>query len=1535
MTIFNRMALAYLDGGIHTQSPPTQIADNELVEAKNMEYDESDDLCTRLGVADVIAEANVSTNLASVLASADINLPRWGVYDATNKIFFVSNNTGDSVVLIDCTDVEAPVPISSISGVNFNTCSGVVVDEVNKLCFVASTANDEVVCFEYSDPFLPTETDNFDSTDDALMNAPYGIAIDTTNSRIWVANQGDDSVVGISYTTGGIMSSVGSVADAVNLNGATGIALNEDGTYAYVTCNDGDLLTVVDLSTPATPSVAGQTSGSTINNPAKIVYAQALGHVFFTNYGSNGTRVVAVDVSTPATPTETSSVNFGNANPDNSYSHGGLTYDGGLLYMSCGRQDYVVILNVSEPANMVTLSLIQNTGIFTNPLELHYDVDSNNMFLLDGDDDKLVVLNLRNSAAIDEVGSVTNRASEDWEVGITDPDNDLITYWWDIGTAPDRWVKFTGNLASGPGAGSAETSATHGMGAVTKRNAQLFTMNSKKYLVVVGSESGIASLAVYNITDSTWDLEQFRLQTSGGDVSACLFYDEHLFIAKDSDGVNAEYIQVYDMTTPESPKKVGILSPDGDQGDFDIIDNSIVIDETNELLFVANDNSLGAQDQLHIIDISDKTKPVLKSTTNLGDGSSVDLQDLMIHPDYTKRYLYANMGGTLFTYQYAADGSSITELNETGLPGSNEYLYMGENGNFFIGAPNINQSELHLYSLADPTKPFHIAQYASAATKAPIFPGKGPNRTWNDHTTTGSVIHAAYLETVTLGGTRREMGLLDMRRLEGASFKGEAVNIPIDNPEAIVSDGVDTYVAASTSDAVTKLNTNNINSPLYVGSLEDAVNLNGVNSLRLNATTDILIAGMPGRVTVLDVSGDDPVVLGSVTDASLNNLNSIDHIPGSDYVYAITDNDYISIIDISDTSSPSVIGSLLDNTNLASAKGCAVNDAENRVYTVSGDYVVSLNVTIKTTPVFAGRVQFSSDLSSAEDVVFESDKLYVASPGNDTFAIFDVSTPDTPSLDGKVTDGTNLNGISRVYKEANQPRIFASAESNDSVSIIDVEDTTSPSILQTYQDTDNMDAALPIYGRGAVAFTASPTNNRFVIIQFQGLPFSVDVTSIFQFSDPDSDDDAATVDPEKKIILTAGTGVYKFVLSTGAITDITGSVSIADGTLPWQWVELDGLAIGVNGNIMISWNGGSNVTQITNLPSSLTQPKYAAVWGSRLFVAQGSNLYWSKLGDPTDFTDSLAGSVAMPDGKEITGLYAHKGHLFIFSRESTHRIQPGVPDTDETKWSVELVSNNLGCISAWSIQTVLDDVVWLSGSGVASLGAAEIAGDFATALASFKIKELRDVSQAAELYPSVVDDINSQYWVTIPVSGTDTTFVMDFKRGKDFRWTTWEGLVVGTYYAQVIDDDGEKQILIAGNKTLYRKNREGDSNPWTDAGGNYSKKVRTKLFDHELPYNRKEILRYGLEVEKKTSACSVVLNLYFGGDTSSVIQTNTFNFGSLGTGLDLVAHRKISAAKRRYSHAQLEITNSAAEGFCLNGFLLDVRPLTHRRSSVV
>jgi 6-phosphogluconolactonase (cycloisomerase 2 family) len=1530
-----------MNGGQNTADPPFQLPDNQFVLGLNLEYDRQNNLASRLGVADVIGEAAAATEIEAIIASADLNDPRWVELDTTNNILFISNFGGSTVTLIDVTDVEAPVPISSVS-TQLSSPQGMAHDPVNFVLYVASGINDRVCSYDYTDKFNPTFLDSFTSTDDAQMNAPRGMAIDLTNSILWVACHDSDTLMALDISTPSVLAHTGEVTDAVNLNGAFDVAINSGFTEAYVTASNGNALSVCDISTPATPTVSGTVTDATaLNSCGKIVYAEALEQCYGTAVGGTGTRIWSVDVTTPATPAVSDHENNGTSNPDNADNHGGLTYDGGLLFTSLQKQDVLQVWDVSDVDDIQLLGEIANSDLFDSPQDMVYDPATNIAYVVDSANNKLIILEFKSSAKVTTRGTLQTQAADNYEgpilLGRTD---DLTAYAWD--DAASKFVKWTGTRSAGASFDSDLTvHPANVINAENRSKGTIFRPSTKTsdYIALAGFHNDAgnkSSFSIFDISGNSWASTN-NLLNSNSNSDAIAYYNDHLFIVSSAQAGDGEYLSVWDVTDPDVPLKVGLLGVGAGQSLADFNGLQIArINETDQLLFIVEDVS-GDHDKLHVIDISDVTQPAHLSTTTLGSGANEDVavDGLVIHPVFTQRYIYTNVNGVLYVYSYTAAGV-VTLVRNLNMPGNNGNLFIGENGNILISSPQINQGEVHFYSITSPDKPFHLAEFTDSDSAGTYIAARGHNKTFDDDLTTGMLLFAFELSNVADGSTRRECRILDARALQPVTFKGQAVNIPMDAPEAIASDGQTAYVVSSTSDALVIIDVNDIERPTVIGTLTDGTNLNGANSVVIiNATT--LVVGMPGRITSVDITDPTaPAVLNSITPASIGSLNSIVY-GGGQYVYTIGSGvtDAIAVIDVSTPASLSATGSLTDAA-FDAAQGIAVNTAETRAWTVSGDDIVTVNISVKSTPVIAADTDFATDLTAGSDVAWEDDELFVTDSTDDALVIFDVSS-DTPTKTGRLTSATNLAGAKRVWKEPDQPRVFVSAPGDDRVTIVDVTDTTTPVVLSSFQDADNLADAFDVYGRGAAVFAVDKTGDRFVIVGFQGLPFSVDVTSIYQFDDPDTDDDASTLDDrERKIILTAGTNLFEFNLTTGEVTNRTGSVDISDGTLPWTWRTLDGKALGTNGELMVSWTGGNFFVK-NNDESLPTNPKYLEIWNKRAFLAGGTTLYYSALGAPLDFTSSTAGAIDIDadfDG-DITGIYAHKGFLFIFKRNSIFRIQTGVPNTDETRWSVENVTRNLGCLSNWSIQTVLDDLLFLSGSGIASMAMSETVGDFESSLASRPIKELRDVSQAEEQYVSVVDDLTSQYWISIPVSGVDTTFVLDFKNAQQgqLRWTEFQGKIVGSYYATILDADGEKQILIAGDKTIYRRKREGDTNPWDDAGDAYTKTFKSKFFDFGAPSERKEIDRWGFEVEKFSTSSTLTLasQFHFDQDTAA-LQSTTFNMDAVSGVLPVF--RKLWP-RRRLRTLQVQLQNTKKEGFALDHYWFDAVRLTHRRTSAV
>ena len=363
-------------------------------------------------------------------------------------------------------------------------------------------------------------------------------------------------------------------------------------------------------------------------------------------------------------------------------------------------------------------------------------------------------------------------------------------------------------------------------------------------------------------------------------------------------------------------------------------------------------------------------------------------------------------------------------------------------------------------------------------------------------------------------------------------------------------------------------------------------------------------------------------------------------------------------------------------------------------------------------------------------------------------------------------------------------------------------------------------------------------------------------------------------------IFTTGSDIRTF-----AEGSIKGALTLPSNTF-WMWKQYGNLSIGTNKGTGANANPvkvAGGVGNAAALAGSPPKAKYIEIWNDRVWLigALGSDntLYGSALGNAEDWTTTgVAGRVIIniepDDGDIITGIIAFRERLFIYKRNRIYTVQAigGAFPTDASALSVELYAQGIGCVSAYSIQPVLDDVLYLSRNGVASLVASERVGDFTAALLSRNIQAIKnlaifggdpDLEIAAVVLPE-----HNQYWLMVPESfiffpvgppapplfDRDVTFVLDYRRIQEglTRWTRY----IGTAAAQVghyndgglrlggkVNGDGTTYVVsdydVLNSPAIFVDNFNG-----TDAEVAINKKIVTKTYDFNAPFIRKDLQRY-------------------------------------------------------------------------------------------
>lgn len=177
-------------------------------------------------------------------------------------------------------------------------------------------------------------------------------------------------------------------------------------------------------------------------------------------------------------------------------------------------------------------------------------------------------------------------------------------------------------------------------------------------------------------------------------------------------------------------------------------------------------------------------------------------------------------------------------------------------------------------------------------------------------------------------------------------------------------------------------------------------------------------------------------------------------------------------------------------------------------------------------------------------------------------------------------------------------------------------------------------------------------------------------------------------------------------------TDGTLWTSIDSGlstTVPVGWVQYNDKLYYCDGAaIWRDWDGTTKSTH-ANIPKGTA----CCLWRNRLWVALGRTVYWSKIGDPTDFTTYPLNTVTFPADTAITALVAIQNvvespdgadGVIVFTENHMHRIYD---DSDNTTGVLigganVLVDNAVGCVARRTIADLQGEIFFLARDGIYS-----------------------------------------------------------------------------------------------------------------------------------------------------------------------------------------------------------------------------------------
>lgn len=1535
---FTEIVYDDISRGENTGVDQRKIDERQCVLAKNMEYHEDGDLRARTG-AKRLTVSNPALTAQGSIVSAVVDEPHFMLADSAGEyVYCTDGGTNDKVLIIDVTDPATSHIVGSFSHGTMTNPTGMALDETNGLLYVSSSQY--IFVINISDPEDPTYVTHVSN---ALLTYQNHLVL--VGSYLYSADSSQDAVGVWDCTTPAAPTYHTRLVDAVDLNGAEGICVDDAGDYLFVSANDNDSLTVVDITTPGTPVKHGTMApdATNLNELAYIEYDGGADVVYGiaspTGFSSQGS-LVTIDVSNRAAPAYLDKISCSSVSLSGQFS-GQLTRIGGYAYVAVGNSDKITIVDVSDPGNLSETGVIQGGNVDDNVCI----VALGNSVLLTGsrDDDLILAFTILPSVPPSVLDSYDNSSPIGFGKG---------GYWHELsdGTAEyyktdgvdDAIYKYTIDADGNITYVGVSANPTY-MNDV--RSCAVYENNDKKFLVTWALNSTNPMVAIWDIT-SSFALTGTPLWYSGLGTGSATGTDG-LWAGQLSDG--RFYVVVFVDTSSVSSTLLARVWDVDDLGaggvpsiGYSLLDDGtsdnaatssgcrVIKHHTLDYLFFKAQTAGGLPYRIGVLNLTDPTNPTAEAGI-----TPAGFDDFCQHASEDR--LYVSNATSLRTFN-STDPTSLSLVSTVTFADSSSGI-LCVNDNILALSVGSTDTVVAFWLNKDlPIKVGYLTDGTNLNVAAALFvryrsSGGIGFGTVNRYIPLEGDTWASRLTTVSLTG------------IQSTTLSNVLQSQYLTNVRGMMGDSNWLYVAASGDDAFTVLNISDPAEPYRAAEIVSSTYFDAIADVYFDEDQDLCVTVSDGTnkyVSVIDVSDpENPVRLGSVqNNTAFAGARQICKISDRYFAVAAFTYDGISIIDINDTSNPTVVATLTDGTELNGCSGVASDGTTLWATAELSNQIQPIDISAIGTPTLVGTTPLTdaTKLAGCLRLRYYDGYLYTIGQDNSYFYVAEVSTPFAPTEAFSETHADITNPLD-IWVDGINARAFVASYNNDQIVSYLIADPTACTRSVAFTSATKLDGPVVVYASGAACFASVDGEDRVVSILVNGYPLPYPITSIHQFN---------SIDGVRHTILTAGPAVYEVDLTSGEFTNITGT-KILPPTAEWHWTNYDGVAVGVNGggtgyDNPVYWDGVAG--SISTLADAPTGAQYIELFNHRAVASDGYTLYWSKLGDITNWSDPiLSGAVEIDadyDG-DITGLVAHKGFLIIFKENNVWRLLPGTPNTDTDQWSIERVISGHGCLNGSSARAILDDVFFLSKEGLLSLGTMLQVGDYEASQVSDNIAELEGL-RTDDRYPSVVDPVHSQYWISAPSSGTpgddnNITYVFDFSNMQEgLKWTRFTGDIVGECYATGKDDANDVVVFIGGYNDLFVRKKTTDTNPYEDdTSGAVDQDFLSKEVDFGVPFKRKAMNRFGINVKKLTSNLDINFEIRFNG-SGSASHSYTFTLDAVGVvGDDIEIIRKLigAAGKNALSYQYRVRNNASNEAFGLNTLMFEVSGITHTRVNEV
>ncbi|MBI2624584.1 hypothetical protein HYW67_03805 [Candidatus Parcubacteria bacterium] len=314
--------------------------------------------------------------------------------------------------------------------------------------------------------------------------------------------------------------------------------------------------------------------------------------------------------------------------------------------------------------------------------------------------------------------------------------------------------------------------------------------------------------------------------------------------------------------------------------------------------------------------------------------------------------------------------------------------------------------------------------------------------------------------------------------VSGAAWTGNILTVQ-NNTTSINVTTPQTLLTISSTGSLT---INNATTSMTIkGNVNDATNLNGAQSVFVSGRYAYVAAFSGNRLTVVDISNpSSPTVTGSVNDATnLNGAYSVFVSGRYAYVVAQTGN-RLTVVDISNPSSPTVTGSVNDAVNLNTPYSVFVSGRYAYVAAFSGNRLTVVDIFNPSSPTVVGSVNDATNLDGAISVFVSGRYAYVSVYTGNRLTVVDISNPSSPTVVGSVNDATNLNNPARVFVSGRY--VYVAVYTGSRLTVVDVSNPASPTVVGSVNDAVNLNRPVSVFVSGRYAYASSSFGDRLAVV---------------------------------------------------------------------------------------------------------------------------------------------------------------------------------------------------------------------------------------------------------------------------------------------------------------------------------------------------------------------------------------------------------------------------------------------------------------------